>query len=51
MGPERAAPAAAWSLFQVRKLGTDELVLLEHPTFLAASLLLRSSKEDEPSSW
>lgn len=28
-----------------------ELVLIEHPTFLAASLLLRSRKEDEPSSW
>lgn len=57
MGPGRAAPVAAWSLFiradlfHVRKLGTSELVLIEHPSFLAASLLLRSKKEDEPSSW
>lgn len=58
MGPGRAAPAAAWSLFferadlfLVRKLGTGKLVLIEDQTFLAASLLLRSQKEDESSSW
>lgn len=38
-------------LFHAGKLEAGELVLIEHPTFLAVSLLLRSRKEDEPSSW
>lgn len=38
-------------LFHISKLGTGKLVLIEHPTFLPASLLLRSMEDNEPSSW